>query len=115
MFKQYGIDIAIEKLRPGAKYSLENFEITAWDDPEGREQPTKKELLDQVEKDKKDYEYHMYQMMRFKEYPEGYMQLDMLWHDMNNDVIPGKNGVWYNEIKKVKEKYPKPIEPLELD
>ena len=115
MFKQYGFEIAIKKLRPGASFSLMNTEITAWDDPEGRDPPTIDEINIQLEKDKKDYEYHIYQIMRFKEYPEGYVQLDMLWHDMNNDVIPGKNGVWYNEIKKIKEKYPKPTEPLELE
>jgi len=115
MFKQYGIEVAIQKLRPGASFTLENSDITTWDDPEGRDKPTNEEIHIQLEKDKKEYEYYKYQMIRFKEYPEGYAQLDMLWHDMNNDVIPGKGGIWYNAIKEIKEKFPKPTEPLELD
>jgi hypothetical protein len=39
----------------------------------------------------------------------------MLWHDMDNGTIPGKDGIWYNAIKEIKDKFPKPTEPLELD
>lgn len=37
-------------------------------------------------------------------------QLDLLWHDIDNGIFGdiAKNGEWYNSIKEVKEKYPKP-------
>ena len=115
MFKQYGVEVAIKKLRPGANFSISNRSIVTWDDPENKEPPTWEEIEKQMEKDKKEYEYYKYQIHRFESYPEGYVQLDMLWNDMDNETIPGKNGIWYNAIKEVKDKYPKPTEPLELD
>lgn len=115
MFKQYGIEVAIKKLRPGASFSLYNSEITSWEDSLNREPPTREEIDAQVQRDKKEYDYHKYQIYRFESYPEGFVQLDMLWHDMDNGTIPGKEGIWYNAIKEIKDKFPKPTEPLELD
>ena len=37
MFYQYGVDVAVKNLRPGARFSLYNLDITGWEDPEGRE------------------------------------------------------------------------------
>lgn len=115
MFYQYGIDVAIKKLRPGAKFSLYNMEISGWEDSEGREPPTTEEILAQMEIDKKLHDYYMYQQLRFKEFPEGWQQLEMLWDDIDQGRLPGKEtSVWYRTIKDVKDKYPKPTEPLEI-
>lgn len=114
MFKQYGIEVAIKTLRPNAKFALYNSDITEWDDPTGSEPPTKEEIEKQIEKDKKIYDWHFYQIKRFESYPDGYLQLEMLWNDMNDGVIPGKDGTWFNAIKKIKEQFPKPTEPLEI-
>jgi hypothetical protein len=35
--------------------------------------------------------------------------MDMLWHAIN-DGIDLKNSEWFNKIKEVKEKFPKPSE-----
>jgi len=35
-------------------------------------------------------------------------QLDMLWHMMDDEVIPGKGSDWYNTILTVKNTHPKP-------
>lgn len=115
MFHQYGIEVAIKKLRPGARFSLMNTVITGWEDPEGREPPTTEEIEKQIEIDKKIHDYYLYQQLRFKEFPEGWIQLEMLWDDMDQGKIPGKDSSeWYRVIKEVKEKYPKPTEPLEI-
>ena len=51
---------------------------------------------------------------RVKEYPSIGDQLDMLWHLMDMEIIQGKwqsfgeNDTWFNTIKAVKDKYPKP-------
>lgn len=48
-----------------------------------------------------------YNIKRMKEYPEVGNQLDMIWHMMEDDTIPGKGSTWYNSILEIKEKYPK--------
>lgn len=47
---------------------------------------------------------------RVAEYPSISDQLDMLWHAMDKDEIPGKGIDWYENIKATKAKYPKPSE-----
>lgn len=43
-----------------------------------------------------------YNARRINEYPSISDQLDMLWHAMDKDEIPGKGGEWYNTILEVK-------------
>lgn len=45
---------------------------------------------------------------RAKTYPSLSDQLDMLWHMMDDETIPGKGSDWYNTIKAVKDQFPKP-------
>lgn len=35
-------------------------------------------------------------------------QLDLLWHDINNGIIPGKGGLFHKYIEDVKARVPKP-------
>jgi hypothetical protein len=49
-----------------------------------------------------------YNALRANEYPSIGNQLDMLWHMMDDETIPGKNSEWYNTIAAIKDKYPKP-------
>jgi len=42
IYRIYGIDMAMEMLRPGAKWEISNREITRWDDP--RPCPTWQEI-----------------------------------------------------------------------
>jgi hypothetical protein len=49
-----------------------------------------------------------YNAMRINEYPSVGNQLDMLWHMMDNETIPGKGSEWYNTILAVKQRHPKP-------
>lgn len=48
-----------------------------------------------------------YSVKRKKEYPSLGEQLDMLWHAMDTGQIP-KAQQFFNSIKQVKDKYPKP-------
>jgi hypothetical protein len=48
IYQLYGIDTAIELLRPGAKWEVSNSTITKWDDP--RPQPSMKEIQDVMNK-----------------------------------------------------------------
>ncbi len=51
---------------------------------------------------------NLYKIERAKSYPSINDQLDMLWHMMDNETIPGKDSQWYNVIKVVKDSNPKP-------
>jgi hypothetical protein len=42
IYRIYGIDMAMEMLRPGAKWEISNRDITRWDDP--RPCPTWQEI-----------------------------------------------------------------------
>lgn len=39
-------------------------------------------------------------------YPPMHEQLDMLWHDINDNIIPGKDGRWFQYIAEIKEACP---------
>jgi len=47
----YGIDTAVNLLRPGSVWEISNMEFTKWDDP--RPQPTIEEIKETMEKIKK--------------------------------------------------------------
>ena len=49
-----------------------------------------------------------YNAMRMNNYPPISDQLDMLWHMMDSETIPGKGREWYNTILAIKQEYPKP-------
>lgn len=49
-----------------------------------------------------------YRNKRKTNYPEITEQLDMLWHMMDDETLPGKGSEWYNIILDIKTKYPKP-------
>lgn len=40
-------------------------------------------------------------------YPSVTNQLDMLWHMMDSEAIPGKGSDWYNAILAIKLQFPK--------
>jgi len=52
-------------------------------------------------------EKNEYKIKRQSHYPSIGDQLDMLWHSMDSGEIP-KSLAFYNAIKTVKDKYPKP-------
>lgn len=50
-----------------------------------------------------------YDLSRRMDYPGITDQLDMLFHDMESGLVPGKDtSSWYAAVKLVKENYPKP-------
>lgn len=104
-----GIDTAIKVLRPGARWDLRNTEFVGWEDDEGRDPPTWDEIQEEVRREAEIYFYYTYEREREKEYPQIKDQLDMLFHDMKEGLIPGKEAsTWFARVKSVKEKYPKP-------
>lgn len=48
IYRMYGIDTAMQMLRPGARWEISNRKITLWDDP--RPKPTWEEIVETLEK-----------------------------------------------------------------
>ena len=48
-----------------------------------------------------------YDAKRDMAYPRLGEQLDMLWHEINNNGTITDSGEWFNSIKSVKEQFPK--------
>lgn len=47
----YGVDVAVSRLRPGARYQLEGNKFTIWEDPRGLPAPTWAEIQEQIEQE----------------------------------------------------------------
>ena len=104
----YGIAEAVKKLRPGCEFELTDRTFTQWWHPDKLPPPEWEDVIRVFEEDKAKYESLEYAINRAATYPKIEQQLDMIWHSMNNDEIPGKGSNWFNTIKDVKLKYPKP-------
>ena len=72
---------------------IEDCEVFAGEPPQGLQFPPKPAPT--------------YAEERFKAYPYLGDQLDMLWHGMDDGILP-KVEPFYTAIKNVKEQYPKP-------
>lgn len=110
----YGVDTAIKALRPGCKYEVSvaggEYTYNKWWDPNKLPPPTKKEIDAELEYQKQLAEYYQYAYSRCEEYPDGFEQLDMLWHAIEKGTNL-KDSEWFKSIKEVKDKYPKPEGP----
>lgn len=110
----YGVDTAIKALRPGCQYQITcagGIRYDRWWDPNGLPPPTDAEVDAEFKYQEKLAKHYQYSYDRCKEYPDGFEQLDMLWHAIN-DGVELKDSEWFKKIKEVKEKYPKPTEPV---
>jgi len=107
----YGVDTAMKALRPNAKFDMVanggDFEWPRWEDPDGLQPPSGQEIMAEVERQKRIAEYYQYAYDRCHKYPDGFEQLDMLWHAIN-DGGDLKDSEWFKTIKKIKEDHPKP-------
>ena len=102
---EFGIDVAIKKLRPNARFVLENNKFTQWWDPDGLTAPSWDEVQEQFRKDADAFNAQHYARMRVKAYPSVGEQLDMLWHAIDSDINL-KDSEWFAELKNIKETYP---------
>jgi hypothetical protein len=107
---KWGVDTALKSIGPNAKFTIAGTEIIQWECPDGIPCPTWDEVMAECERHRAISDYYKYAYDRAKEFPQGFKQLDMLWDDIDSGK-PLKEGKWYNTIKEVKEKYPKPEGP----
>jgi hypothetical protein len=79
---------------------LLNLDGTPFENLPGDFETKKQELIDE-------YNSNIYQKKRALEYHRITDQLDMLWHEINNNGSLSTDGEWFNRIKAVKEDNPK--------
>lgn len=96
---------AVIRLVEDASFNLdgENYSDIIWTDE--RDIPSEESVLEKIQEIKD--ELLLSQNNRSNEYPSLEDQLDALWHSMNIGLIP-KAENFYEMIKEVKDKYPKP-------
>lgn len=103
---------AIRALRPTAKYSLteenDDFIFGGWQDAEGLPPPTKEEILEELEFQKRFCDYWQYFYDRYQAYPDVTVIFNMLWDAIDKEQIPGKESDFYKIVKQVNEQYPCP-------
>ena len=102
----------IRSLRPGCKFDASfNSGVIFhhfWD-PNNLPEPTFDEIMSEINYQIECKKYYQYAYDRCHEYPDGFEQFDMLWHAIN-DGVDLKSSEWFETIKAIKEKYPKPDE-----
>ena len=89
---------AVKALCPEARFGVRNNEVV-WRD-ENIKQPTEKEINDKIAELQADYDSKQYQRDRAVAYPSWQDQMDLLYH--------GGLDALKAELKKTKDKYPKP-------
>ena len=107
-----GIDTAIKALRPTARYDMSasggHFEFTRWEDDANTKPPTKNEIMAELEYQNKFIEHHQYFLDRASNYPDITVLINQLWEAIDTGAIPGKETKFYESIKEVNDKFPKP-------
>ena len=109
-----GIDTAIKALRPGCTFEISvaggGVTYHKWYHPDGLKAPNKSEIDEEMAYQEKLAKHYQYAYDRCRHYPDGFEQLDMLWHAID-DGQELQNSQWFKAIKEVKEKFPKPEGP----
>jgi hypothetical protein len=85
-----------------------SFEFTRWEDEAGTKPPTKQEIMEELEYQNKFIDHWQHFLDRAANYPDITILVNSLWEAMDNSEIPGKGTKFYNMIKEVNEKFPKP-------
>jgi hypothetical protein len=100
---------ALQELRPNSDFAIYNDDIgnIVWQDV-NIVPPTKEEISKKFDELYEISQKEQYKELRKNKYPSIEDQLDMLWHMMDQEIIPGKGSDWYNTISEVKSKYSKP-------
>jgi hypothetical protein len=107
-----GIDTAIKALRPHARYDMSasggHFEFTRWEDDTDSKPPTRDEIFKELEYQNKFIDYWQHFIDRAANYPDIVTIVNNLWEAMDSGDIPGKGTKFYDSIKEINDKFPKP-------
>ncbi len=107
-----GIDTAIKALRPHARYDMSasggHFEFTRWEDDTDSKPPTRDEIFKELEYQNKFIDYWQHFIDRAANYPDIVTIVNNLWEAMDSGEMPGKGTKFYDSIKEINDKFPKP-------
>lgn len=100
---------AISSLYPNASWSMdgESYDGLWWFAGNEDPKPTEEELKKYIAKLKRQAKKDQYKLDRASEYPSVEEQLDMLWHMIDEEELPGKDSTFYKTLLLAKQKYPK--------
>jgi len=103
-YKNY--ETLLNKKYSGYEWTIsdpEDYDTLVWSESNPVPKPTKEFLDMKLAAAKSNY------VTKRKEfYPDIGSQLDMLWHAIDQDLMPGKDTDWYTTIKEIKDTFPKP-------
>jgi hypothetical protein len=102
LIEVFDITHAIQTLRPGAIWSVVGDEIYAnleWSDTI-QKKPSREEVENEIQRLQDEYEFNKYKKLRKENYPSIADQLDVLYNQGFD--------VWKENIKAIKDLYPKP-------
>lgn len=96
------IATALTSLCPDCRFVVHNdsYDTIVWNKDNPKPLPSKKELIEEIDRLQAEYDSKEYQRKRVEEYPPIEDQLDTIFH--------GGLTAWRNEIQRIKNKYPKP-------
>jgi hypothetical protein len=103
---------AARALRPTAQYGLSEqngeFVFSSYEDYGGLPPPTKEEILDELEFQKRFCAYWQHFYSRYRSYPDITVMFNLLWNAIDSGQITEKTSDFYKVIKQVNEQYPCP-------
>lgn len=99
-----GVDTALDTLRPGCKWEMQDLEFLGWQ--HDQDPPTEDEIKEEILKEVEVHNWYEYERLREPKYPTLKDQLDMLYKDIKSGNI--ENGEWIKSIDAVKQAHPKP-------
>jgi hypothetical protein len=107
-----GIDTAIKALGPSAQYEMKSSSdgmvFTKWICEDVPTAPSYDDIKKELEFQEKFCAYHQYYLDRATNYPDIIVLLNQLRQAMDESKVPGKGSDFYNSIKEVNDKFPKP-------
>ncbi len=101
---------AILALNLGGSFSIEenNYQTLKWYNQDIRK-PTEAEIKEKFNELLVEYEKQSYRWERYQQYLTVEEQLEQIWNDMDEGLIPGKeSSQWFKYIKDIKDSVPKP-------
>ena len=85
-----------------------HFTFTRWEDDADTKAPTKDEIMKELEYQNKFIAYWQHFVDRAANYPDIVVLMNNLWEAIDTGAIPGKGTKFYDSIKEVNDKFPRP-------
>ena len=112
--KEIGLSTALIALGCDSGWSIVGGNVFWREDHKGHK-PTTREVQEKRDQLIEEHKRTEYQRSRLVDYPSIGEQLDMLFHDIEQGATMDKEGAFYQAINKVKKKYPKSVDKIQIE